>query len=139
MEKIKLKLTAHEFRVLHDLVSYLLVVLNNGIRGANLTGRLREKQDFVLLQKVVQKKMAAKVVMLQTENSLPLTLDEAIAFYIRANGIDVAGLDVFTGALICAVLGEIEQKIFNHVGFYGKDAGQTVSAHHPDAEAPAQL
>ena len=109
MDKVKFKLRADEFRLVHDLLNHLLAVLSMKV-GANLNEQnLRLKSDFVLLQRIVQKKMAAKMVMLKKENNLNLTLDESIAFYVQVNRMDIGRLDDFSGAVVCAINSEIER------------------------------
>lgn len=104
MTKIKLRLKADEFRLLHDVTSHIL-------QKIDIRKSLRNLSDFVVLQRLLQKKMAAKVVMLQKENSVSFTVDEAVAFYIHVNEINVVEFDEFSGAVICSIISEIEPKI----------------------------
>lgn len=134
MDKIKLKLTASEFRVLHDLIAYLLVLINREIKVVGIEGILRVKLDFIILQRVVQKKMAAKVVFLQKTNNLSLTYDEAIVLHERISEIEVSAFDDFTGALICSIFSDIEPKLFSHVSIHGKEPGHEVFPHQGNEE-----
>jgi hypothetical protein len=119
MDKIKLKLNADEFRLVHDLLSYILPSIYDEVRGHEDGQGLRAKLEFVILQRLFQKKLAAKVVFLQKKNVLSLTFDEAIVLYVRLNQIDISGLDDFSGAFLCSLLSVIEPKILGNVSIYG--------------------